>query len=190
MVWQIPEGTVLTSICLPADLHRRSAIVCKRLRTSRSQLIREALDEKVIELEGRFKREYEERLAMKSAKRMEKINRFGIPIEEAQMITGIPSRDPLENLYREHAKHVLEAGDDKEEIHRRAAEAIAAVQRARPLTHPPEGEILIALEKHILSLKKINNNTTRTFDQFVGQVVAPNIPTHGDVEPEPEPEPK
>ncbi len=57
-------------------------------------------------------------------------------------------------LYEEHAKRIAEVLDgDVRELRLRRDEAVNAIKKQNPLTHPPEEEIVAKLEKLALRVK-------------------------------------
>lgn len=176
------EDTAEMTVTFSRDLRERARRAAKRLHTNTTRLINEALDEKLLTIEARFRQEELQREAEEAAKKMKRepyrgergIGSSPLPsLTQARtsLASPAPDQDPMEALYLELAASLVAAGNDKTEFTRRVAAAIAAVRRERPLTSPPDDKILATLEHYYLRVKEDGSTVVRTVDDFVGKVL-------------------
>lgn len=180
------RGVVLT-FEFPRDLIARAKKVNAIFHTKTTQLIRDGLRHKVEELEDKHRREIALQIADEAAKKAKEDYRktlraagstisplapLSTQVRTSSVVSG-PTQDPMEVLYTELARSIIAAGDDKEEVHKRAVAAVAAVNRERPLTAPPEAKILETLETYVVKLRQEGGGIpeTRTYDSFVNTVL-------------------
>ncbi len=179
------RGTVL-SIEYPRDLLARAKKVNEIFHTKTAQLLREGLLIRVEQLEAKHREHLANKAADEAAEKAKReyrqtLRAAGSPISSSLPLTtqmrmsGIVgtrlSQDPTDALYTELARSIINAGDDKEEIRERVETAVAAVRRERPLTAPPENEIVTTLETYIKKLQKEGVEPLRTVDSLVGTVL-------------------
>jgi predicted DNA-binding protein len=183
---------------LPRELRRRATETAKSMHQSTSVFIRSAIDEKITKFDDQ-KRLVEveklERRQIRLGQRAGNERSFGNidrgvarldrkPLSEAYADLERRPRADDEKLYVELARHILAGGEDPDEIRRRAMKAVDSVQRARPLTCPPEQEILVKLEEHMAALK-INKTKAPAadYDRLVGAVLnTQKIKSVGEIE--------
>jgi len=179
------RGVVLT-FEFPRDLIARAKKVNAIFHTKTTQLIRDGLRHKVEELEDKHRREIALQVADEAAEKAKREYRQTLRSAGSKISSSLPlttqvrmpgivsmrlSQDPTDALYTEHARSILEAGSDKEEMLKRVSMAVAAVRRERPLTAPPEDQILTTLETYIVKLREEGVEPLRTVDSFVGTVL-------------------
>lgn len=177
------RGAVMT-FEFPRALIARAKKVNVLFHTKTTQLIREGLAIRVEQLEEKHRRETALQEADEAAKRekeeyrkrmraagstLSPLTPLSTQVRTSGVVSG-PTQDPMEALYTKLARAVLDA-KNKEEQRERVAEAIAAVQRERPLTAPPEDKILATLETYVVKLREEKVETVRTVDDFVGAVL-------------------
>lgn len=209
-------GVITRTVQLPAGLHQRTNAIAKRLACSFVQIVREGLADRLDYYDARFKAEDDRARAEKEARRASgrTLRSLGerplapaggadslapAPLEPLEPVAfeGTAAGDGLEELYRHHAARIFEVMDKlPTEKRLRVMEAIAAVQRQAPLTHPSDKVILERLEAIIVGMRDaappvpaiapVDATTppsaARFFDELVGRVVDAAIPTFGDVE--------
>lgn len=195
----------------PADLVRRAKRVSKIFRCRMAQMVRDGLAVKVNELEDRHEQEKARDLAQREGFRNERaqhglrdVRRLGDPSSftrapfaasspapmRAPVSIDTPSTtatgylDDMDSTYERLARDLLNAGENPEEIKRRAVSAVEAVKRERPLTHPSEAEILTKLEQNLLRVRgQMPKAPERTYDDLVGKIVdVGKVKTLGDTE--------
>lgn len=208
-------ATFKLQVDIPAELHHRTKVVEKRLHTSRSQFIRDAIFERVETLEQKFKREEEDKWLARSRHRSVRLGTvgakaLGISFSESSFATRLAATSPslpdlaetaadaradvelkadLAAVYTLHAREILAAGSDEVEVRRRVLRAVESVKRHCPLTHPGDKEILISLEKVVVALHRAQPqaSTLRSYDDLVGAVVdVTKVKTSGKATPDPE----
>jgi len=180
----LAENMTSLNVHLTRAMRERARDAAKRLGKPTGQLIKDALDEKLIALDARFRQEDAQREADRLAKKakhdpalrqgLRGIGSSSLPLTtqvRTSLVAASPEQDPMEALYIELAKSILAAGNDNEEVRKRVVRAIAAVRRERPLTAPPEGRILETLEVYMLKLREEGVEPVRTVDSFVGSVL-------------------
>ena len=170
------RSRAIITVEFPPELARRAKVLGKIYRMSTAQMVRDGLVSKVEALEEKQRREKAEREAAETAKQEKKRRRsLGMPLTPllsmAPTVPSIPRRDRLDEVYEEHARAIISAGDNREEIRKRAMAAVTAVQHEKPLTAPPEADILATLETHVVRLRNSKAPETRTYDSFVGHVL-------------------
>jgi hypothetical protein len=191
------EGVTTRTFQFPVALVKRAIRVGKVFHTAVSQLAREGLELRVVDLEKKEREEEEQRLsitAQKKAARAFTLRKLGDPLSQPltrPISTPFNERIPFaprpvestdEAKYVDFAKAILDAGEDRAEMKRRAVIAVEAIKREHPLTHPPEADILGMLEQHIAKLRASGITPVRTYDAFVGAVLDPNrVKSLGDI---------
>lgn len=132
-----------------------------------NQIARDSLDERVEQLEAKERAEEERRRQEKEAQRAGRrgLRRIGERVSSSTLApVSTPSSideattevaaDPVESFYREQAKRILDVIDsDPREGRLRANEAVAAIKKQFPLTHPGEQEIVKRLERVVVELR-------------------------------------
>ncbi len=170
--------TTAATFQLPITLHKRAKTVAKRMGTVVSQLIRESLAERIDYLEAKLDQDEKRIEATKDAERAKRGLKTRLKgfrgsstlapvvssLAPAEMGAGAvqheEEKDPLAEVYEKHAKHIAEVLglDDRErdpnEERLRVAEAIRDVRRHAPLTYPPDGVVLRAIESIIIRLRQ------------------------------------
>lgn len=188
------KSATVVAVQFPKDLVRRSKAVSKIFQIATAQIIRDGFRIRVEELEEKFRQEEAikerahvklEAQRMRFADRMAPVNaNFDKPLRSERR--DDLSRDDSDH-YDELARHVYTAGDDVEEMRKRAKKAVEEVQRRHPLLPPSESEILMNLESRLLRLReegaKKEAEHARTVDGLVGTVLdTSKIETHGHTE--------
>jgi len=181
------ERGVVLSFEFPRDLIARAKKVNAIFHTKTTQLLRDGLRQKVEELEDKHRRETALQAADEAAKKAKDDYRKTLraagstisplaPLSTQVRMSSIssgPTQDPMEALYTELARNVLDA-DGAEAKHECVTEALAAVRRERPLTAPSEDPpILRILEIHmkrVLAERELIE-PLRTIDELVGKVL-------------------
>jgi hypothetical protein len=188
------DNVITRSIQFPKSLIRRATSAGKTFHISFSQLVRDGLELRIAQLDQKLKDEEAQRLAAVEKKKSARVGivplrKLGEPMTKpittplAERVPFAPRPDEsFERLIDTHAQAILDAGSDQNEMRRRAVVAVQAVKDLRPLTHPPETEILAMLETRIIRLRQSGVTPARTFDSFVGAVINPSkVRSHGDV---------
>ncbi len=156
------DNTATVVVSLPGDLRERARKIAKKHRTSTAQLVRDGLAAHVALIEARDRAEEQLRRAEREGKRgLHRLRRLGeSPLAPTALrpIDAPPERevedDPAAPIYAQHAALVLAALDGKSlEKRLRVQEAVAAVKRMNPLTHPSDREILARLEREVHRLR-------------------------------------
>ncbi len=207
-----PGTTTLTSI-VPKLLKTRAEAVCERLHATVAQLIRDALTEKIEFYEEKFRLEEKRAREERAARQAEKATRRTLrklgdsPLAPAKqslapqlLVTESASDETDDNnettaLYELHGKRIVEVITQTHEKRVRVDEAVRAIMKKFPLTHPPRAEILATLERTVVKilaageiLKETPNPATapavlRTADDLTGREIDPNvIQSFGDVD--------
>lgn len=100
----------------------------------------------------------------------------------AELVEPSAPVDPLAPLYLEHARLIL-GTIDPVEMRRRTEAAVSAIRAARPLTAPPDGEILRALEEYCIEVRRKIATApppAPTYDSFIDRLTKPlPPPTNG-----------
>ena len=197
---------------MPVELRERTRRVATKIRSSTAVIVREGLTERVEWYEAKFQAEEERRRQEKEQakkSKMQSLRPLG-SLTAARLDNAVaasePVEDPLRPLYIEYAQKLLPVIDLPLERRSLAQKAIAAIKKKSPLTHPLDGEILIALEREVLLLKAtaphepapepllaptlatstepspLERRLTRFIDDWVGRIVDPlRVRTSGDV---------
>ena len=181
------KNAAAITVLFPPEVLQRAKSLCKAFRISQGQMIREGLIYRIEELEQQQRREMEFKEVKKAAKNSQPLPRFeertlgSSRLGPRPFITelrrgaepdGPTGQDPLDAIYKMLAQAMLDAGDDKTEIRRRAEAAVATIKRERPLTCPSDEEILTTLEKYVIKIRnEPSPSTTRTFDTLVDRVI-------------------
>lgn len=186
------EKIVFTSIGLPADLHARTKNVASRLTVAWRHFVIEALSEKVDYFEGKFRAEKERHLAQVQEKKAEKRRARGIgksklapkDIDAPKGDEEQETEDALAPLYDEHAQKISEAITRGSQMEKRLrlAEAVQAVKKRAPLTHPPEREIVRRLEAAVVANLDAQHADEERREKQALVVDPKRIATRGDVE--------
>lgn len=180
------------TISFPDDLHERLTRVSRRLKKPMAQIIKEAVREKVGSLENPLEERDRQRLRDKILRREAKGMRG---IGESPLAPGRKNveereeRDPLDEIYQEHARRILEVLDDPGERRIRLAEAIHAAKKRAPLTHPSEAVIVARIEAAVVEMRSREASPRepqiarleRAIDDLTGKVLDANrVETFGD----------
>lgn len=190
---------VVTTVSLPKDLHARARAIAKRNRTTTVHLIRESLTEKIEYLEAKRRVEEERIIAERQRAAFSthvrgRPPRLPLAPEPPPPLKSEIVDENVENLeaeartahvYETQAKLILETLEGSPlERRLRVAEAVAAVKRERPLTHPPDDEILQTLEREVLHLRRNTEKTKlATANNNSFQIIDPNrVHSRGDVD--------
>lgn len=201
------NGTILTTVHIPLDLHDRAKRVAKRMYSSVGQLIRDGLLEKVDFFEAKFHAEEERARAQKEAKKNRSLRSLSSklpapadPAAESETLGdgngNLADVDGgLNAIYELHAKRILEViNGDAREKRLRVIEAVAAVKKYSPLTHPQDMEIVANFEKAVAQMQRERaeeaNATaeetprvSRVIDRLVGREINPKkTKSFGDLE--------
>lgn len=196
------DRDIALSISIPLDMNERLEAIAKRLHAVKRQIMREGVIERITYYENKFREDdrlrEEDRLRRESpplirngyiTKPLGPLNRVA-----SRVVTDeTPAPSPLDKILTPYASQVLAAqrkhGDGKvseNEIRRLVLAATNAVTRMMPLTHPPDTEIVAALERLVVTLRDAKTPTIptdRSYDDLVGAVVdAARVKTRGDVE--------
>jgi hypothetical protein len=122
--------------------------------------MRDALLEKVEYLEEKFRVDEARALAEKEKRKEERnkgkrIQKMGEKSAPSPEVEKEPEINPLEKHYEEQAKKILNYLD-RSPLERRIAiaEAVSAIKKVAPLTHPPEPVILSEIEKHVILMQQ------------------------------------
>jgi len=157
-------NVVVINIALPADLRNRVRSIAKKKRTTTAQIVRDALAEKVEYLEAKERAEDDRRRKERTerAQGPRGIGRSALaplpPRVEAREAAPTADIHPDEQaLYETHAARVFEAFDQPLEKRMRVREAIAAVKRQSPLTHPGDDAILARLTAAVAELQSMQS---------------------------------
>ena len=193
---------------MPKTLRERARAFAKRTRTSTGQLIRASLAKYLDEDEDKERQSEEKRMEIEekraahaaASKRGPSSRSLGaplrsVPVLESTLPTMKTSVERLQSLYRECARDVLAAGDDKDEVRRHVVKSVERVKKASPLRHPPESEIVLLIENEMVKLGSASSATSfasnetsepeREYDDLVGAAIDPKrVRTRGDIIPE------
>ena len=156
-----PDDTATLTLNFPKKLRERVRERAKTLRTSSTAFVVMAItqalehyDEKERVERERERREKEEQRERRRASLLPQ----PLPIAPdvvTRLDPSLADEDVTPNkLYNEHATRIAEKLDgDVRELRLRRDEAVAAIKKQFPLTHPPEEEIVAKLEKLALKIK-------------------------------------
>jgi hypothetical protein len=151
-----PDEFAYITIRIPKTLRERCRVLYKKTGVKFVELVRNALSEHVAYLEAK-QRIDEERLAEAKAstvnrKQVKTITPLGeSPLRPLSKIASVFSQktevdEKLAPLLAKHARLIAEASNFAYERRMRLAEAVADIKKAAPLTHPPEGQLMLLLE--------------------------------------------
>lgn len=156
---------VCTSFLLPRELHKRAREIARRKLMSVSDIVREALDERVRFFEAQLQVDDDRRAARAEEARSERrkkrtMRRLGdapvaapLPIRPTTT-PAAPEPSPIDRLYEEHATALAKVIGDKDATLPRKKEhlanAVSAIVKAQPLSHPPEMDIVKRLERLVI----------------------------------------
>ena len=142
-------------VIVTGEFHARMKAVCRRERTAMTQLARTAIADRVEYLEAKHRAEDERAAAEREARRLGRKgfrrisnNPMG-PGELDEPRPGVAvEAEELPLVYAQQAARIFDglATGSPNEARLRLAEAIAAVRRYLPLTHPPDAKIAAILE--------------------------------------------
>lgn len=180
------DDTQAFHLHIPAVLHARAKRVAKRIRSSITALSCEGLREKVEHYESRFRVEDERNRAEKEAKRSINGRTMAVlgksplaPITHAP--APVPAAIPhhLDPIYHTHAEIIAGAvrRNSPSEKQLRLLEAIAAVKHEAPLTHPPDDDIVAALEARVVEILRNQSLTEMTTAPVIVTPLAQTPPT-------------
>lgn len=161
------ENVAFLNIGFPRKLRDRAHAIAKKYRTSTTKLVNEGLTERLKQIEAEERaeeaRQREDKLTKKAGTQARSLGRMGDnPLAPAHAdlspsatgeIIEQPVTDRFEPFYTAHAQLIFSALENPREKQLRVAEAVAAVKRHAPLTHPADSEILAALEKRVIDLR-------------------------------------
>jgi predicted DNA-binding protein len=192
----VQSDDVFINFSIPRELSDRTKKLAKQLKKTCAGITRDALREKIEDIEHKFRQEealrQHEKEARKAARQgaprrniADKPRGLSILSDEIPLVTQArrgsvsptdPFVDPTEKLYIDQAKFIAEAGNDKVKLRVRAIDAIATIKRERPLTSPPDEQIIAKLERYLLVIKQEEAEappppTTHTIDDLVGRVI-------------------
>lgn len=151
----------MVNVIMPTALRERARKVGKILKISTTQMIRDALDERVRFLENKIAEDKERAAEIKAPGKRSKKGFEPLTPKFETLTDTISTRKAVEPAapppakepdYSEYADHIYEAiaAGHSMETRLRVAEAIAAIKRKNPLTHPPEHKITSELERLVL----------------------------------------
>lgn len=156
-----PNDTAEFKLHMPKKLRQRMREIASTLHISQGAVIILALTNE-IERQDEKKRIEDERRQREEDARRERRRESLLP-QPLPIAPDVVTRlDPLltvedtspTKLYEEHATRIAEALDgDVRELRLRRDEAVTAIKKLNPLTHPPEEEIVAKLEKLALKIK-------------------------------------
>lgn len=148
------------NVHMPKKLRDRIRVMEKTLRLSATAITITALT-KEVELFEQKERDEKER---QRREREEQKERRRAVLADVKLDNGAPISPPptidnqLSSLFEHHAQRIVEALEaehpDPREVRLRRDEALAAIRRQFPLTHPSEQEMLATLERLIRSFQK------------------------------------
>jgi len=160
------ETETFVNVRLPTDLRERARAAGQELKTTTTQIIRDALRAHLDYLEAKIRSEKERAAAEKAERRAARGFRPLTPLREDKPEDKGESQAPeVAPEYVEHATRIAEAVEagSRTEVRLRTAEAVAVIKKRYPLTHPPESEIIATLEQLVLSAQK-KNAATQQYD--------------------------
>lgn len=219
-------GIAKFSVEIPMHLHDRACAVKRRLRMPLVQIIREALDARVEQYETKFRIEDErarmERDTKRGGRRLRALGEDPRPLAPAaptpleerlaarelrddadgeESAPVAPTEDALDALYAEHGARIAEVVDQPLPTEKRVriAEALTAIKRYSPLTHPADTVILARLERVVVEVRERApksvgvidaadttpppSASARFFDDLVGATInTTKVRTFGDVD--------
>jgi len=159
-----PPKAILCGFRLLANERERLWRVARAYGTSATAIVRTAITERVEYLEAklvaeeeRHRREVEDRREFRMGKKLKGLEPLGRPVSKNSKAdekpAALPNDERLTALYAEHAKRIFEVLHDPVEKRLRTREALAAIRKRAPLTHPDEATMLVALEELITRLR-------------------------------------
>lgn len=185
-----PSASQLTTVDLPLYLHAKAKRTATRERTSVAQLIRDGLKDRIEQLDAKFDAEERTRREDREAKRpqgrtLKSLGTLGDrPVSPRSVIETEPD-DRLAKIYEEHAKRIAEVISNPQARRQRIADALEAVKREAPLTHPSDETILSSIERAVIRLAREAppSEPTRIEDDMAGREIDPSrVRAAGDVE--------
>lgn len=175
------EGGSYINVLVPMNLRERAKKVAKKLKTPMSQLARDALTEKIEYFESKFQadkaRAAAEKEQLRGFRRMK-------PLSNPIARNAIAEQKQIPPEYDLHATRIHEAvqAGSPNETRLRVAEAVAAIKRQSPLTHPPETEIVATLERLVVAKRDALATTATPAKEPDGILIdTTKIRSHGDV---------
>lgn len=195
------KNEVSMTLFVTKDLRERVGYIAKKTRTSLSQIMRDALGDKLDYMEAKLQITEERVATIKDKKRNERTlnkerrNSTNLLAPERRSLAPepIPSNvlpepvaeiDPLEEIYSKHGELIAES-INKSPLEKRIVlhEAIAAIRRRSPLTHPPEDIIIRRLEKEVVRVLDEKNPKPSPVDEEPSTIVdLENVKSLGDLE--------
>ncbi|KKW46600.1 MAG: hypothetical protein UY96_C0003G0103 [Parcubacteria group bacterium GW2011_GWB1_56_8] len=164
------QGTVLISLRIAADLLSRTKAIGRQLDMSTKDIVQLGLYDKVDFYEAKLRAQAEQKRADRAQRRtLRTLGELGeSPLApSAPIAPSSPNdnkvaieTDPMTPLYEAHAKKIAEHLEDPIEKRLCIEEALTAIKKAAPLTHPSDKEILTRLEVIVLKQPTITTNTT------------------------------
>jgi hypothetical protein len=160
------DAVAALTLYLPASLRERARVIVKKLRTSTNQLARDAITEKVEFYEAKFRKEKQDREQEEAAKRDERKTRRMLnnapkppaPPSETKPDV-VEEKTKLDLIYEQTAAKILRVIDKPTEKRLLALEAIGAIKKEAPLTHPSDAVIIARLEQEVLALQRAASKT-------------------------------
>lgn len=139
---------------LPGDIRAETKKMAKQMHTTVRHFVYEAVKAHLEFHKARILEEENRRRTPDDLTRGRVLETIGRKITPAakQEILQDTAQSELEKLYAEQAKLVAQALHIPTEKRLRLAEAVAAVRRRFPLTHPKEPDIIAGIEKYIVEL--------------------------------------
>ena len=168
------------------EFKRRIHLAARYNGSSISAFIREAVTTRLEMSEARQRQEREEKKAKERPNTFRTIGESKLapaaltPLSDALSEPIAPAADVLpKDLYREHAKRIAAALDRPREMRLRLDEAVVAIKKQWPLTHPSDEEIVERLEKLVAAIVEKTKPPTPKDDVLVGKTLTGAIKTYG-----------
>lgn len=184
----LKDGRSRFEVVVSSAIKARAKRICKDLGISFAQLAKDALVERIVWLEDKQRRAEAEARAAKEANEGEKprfrsFKKLSMPLGGSRL-AEIAKPSPLGTQgvaveevkelpveYVQHARRVSEA-DSPYERRLRMDEAVAAIKKRAPLSHPAESAIREELEKLTETLR---DAVASEMDPMVGKTISPEV---------------
>lgn len=94
---------------------------------------------------------------------------------------ALQADETVTDVVNKQAVRIVEALGDEKEVKERTSAAIAAVKKRFPLLHPPEPQLLLMLERAVITLRD-KNFSERQYDDSTGRTIdLSKIKSRGDI---------
>lgn len=172
------DGRTGLNIVFPRDFRERVRAAARYKGCTSTQLVREGLERRVVEIEAEIRDAAEARAVAAAAKKRPQARfRLGqsplapqpvtAPSLATPSATATPREARLAKIYNMAAQEALDASGDAPLIQRIVAAAIARIHHELPLRPPPDAVIIAAIEQEMIRLRDDGPSETRSLDSLI-----------------------